>query len=48
MRTVSIVISIVVVIVLNANFFQVYKSLSSNEVQRNLILRQGTGDPRAI
>jgi hypothetical protein len=41
MRTVSIVISIVVVIVLNANFFQVYKSLSTNEVQRKLIVDQG-------
>src|SRR5215216_1719984 len=41
MRTVSIVISIVVVIVLNANFFHVYKSLSSNEVQRKLIVDQG-------
>src|ERR1041385_9090060 len=41
MRTVSIVISIVVVIFLNANFFQVYKSLSSNEVQRNLIIDKG-------
>jgi len=41
MRTASIAISIVVVIVLNANFFQVYKSLSSNEVQRNLILEKG-------
>jgi hypothetical protein len=35
------VISIIVVIVLNANFFHVYKSLSSNEVQRNLILDKG-------
>lgn len=41
MRTVSIAISIVVVIVLNANFFQVYKGLSSNEVQRNLIIEKG-------
>jgi len=41
MRTVSIAISIVVVIFLNANFFQVYKSLSSNEVQRNLIIEKG-------
>ena len=41
MRTVSIAISIVVVILLNANFFQVYKSLSSNEVQRNLIIERG-------
>jgi hypothetical protein len=41
MRTAAIIISIFVVIVLNANFFQVYKSLSSNEVQRNLILDKG-------
>ena len=41
MRTVSIVISIVVVIFLNANFFEVYRSLSSNEVQRNLIIDKG-------
>ena len=41
MRTVSIVISIVVVIVLNANLFHVYRSLSSNEVQRNLIVDKG-------
>jgi hypothetical protein len=41
MRTVSICISIVVVIVLNANFFRVYKSISTNEVQRNLIVDSG-------
>ena len=41
MRTVSIAISIVVVIFLNANFFDVYKNLSSNEVQRNLIIDKG-------
>lgn len=41
MRTASIAISIVVVIVLNANFFNVYRSLSANEVQRNLIVDQG-------
>jgi hypothetical protein len=41
MRTVSFVISILVVILLNANFFHVYKSLSSNEVQRDLILDKG-------
>jgi hypothetical protein len=41
MRTAAILISIVVVIVLNANFFHVYKSLSSNEVQRNLIVEKG-------
>lgn len=43
MRTVSIYISIVVVILLNANFFQIYKSLSANEVQRNLIAEAGAG-----
>lgn len=41
MRTVSICISIVIVIVLNANFFRVYKSISANEVQRNLIVDSG-------
>jgi hypothetical protein len=41
MRTVALLISIIVVIVLNANFFHVYKSLSSNEVQRDLILDKG-------
>lgn len=41
MRTASIIISIVVVILLNANFFRVYKSLSTNEVQRNLIVQNG-------
>jgi hypothetical protein len=41
MRTVAIAISIVVVIMLNANFFQVYKSISTNEVQRNLIIDKG-------
>jgi hypothetical protein len=41
MRTVAICISIVVVILLNANFFRVYRSLSTNEVQRNLIVENG-------
>ena len=41
MRTASIGISVVVVIVLNANFFHVYKNISSNEVQRNLIVDSG-------
>jgi hypothetical protein len=41
MRTVSIYISIGVVILLNANFFEIYKSLSTNEVQRNLIAQAG-------
>ena len=42
MRTISIVISIVVVILLNANFFQVYKSLSQNEIQRNMVADAGS------
>lgn len=41
MKTAAIVISVFVVIGLNANFFSVYKSLSSNEVQRKLILDKG-------
>src|SRR6185369_3225194 len=41
MKTAAIVISVFVVIVLNANFFNVYKSLSSKEVQRSLILQKG-------
>jgi hypothetical protein len=41
MRTVSLCISVVVVIVLNANFFRVYKNISTNEVQRNLIVDSG-------
>jgi hypothetical protein len=41
MRTVSIYISIAVVILLNANFFRVYRDISTNEVQRNLIVENG-------
>jgi len=41
MRTISIAISIVVVIVLNANFFQVYKSLSQNDIQRKVLVDAG-------
>ncbi len=41
MRTISIVISIVVVIFLNANFFQVYKSLAKNEIQQNMLSDAG-------
>src|SRR5688572_20418851 len=41
MRTVAILISIVIVIVLNASFFRVYKSISTNEVQRSLIVDSG-------
>lgn len=41
MKTASILISVVVVIVLNANFFRVYKNISQNQVQQNLILESG-------
>ena len=41
MRTASIVISLIVVIFLNANFFAVYRSLSRNEIQRNLVADAG-------
>ncbi|PWT90096.1 MAG: hypothetical protein C5B55_10255 [Blastocatellia bacterium] len=41
MRTVSICISIVVVVLLNANFFQIYRNISTNEVQKNLIVEAG-------
>lgn len=41
MRSVSICLSILVVLVLNADFFQVYKSISSNEIQRNMIADAG-------
>ena len=41
MKTVSICISAVVVILLNANFFQIYRNISTNEVQKNLIADAG-------
>lgn len=41
MKAVAIYISIVVVIVLNANFFRIYRSLSTNEIQRDLIVASG-------
>jgi hypothetical protein len=41
MKTVSICISAVVVILLNANFFQIYRTISTNEVQKNLIADAG-------
>ncbi len=41
MRTISLIISIIVVILLNANFFQVYKSLSRNDIQRNMLVDAG-------
>src|SRR5205823_3447712 len=41
MRTVALCISIVVVILLNANFFKVYSSLSTNQVKQNLVIQSG-------
>jgi hypothetical protein len=41
MRTASIIISAIVVILLNANFFQVYRGLARNEIQRNMIADAG-------
>jgi hypothetical protein len=41
MRTASIIISLIVVVLLNANFFQVYRSLARNEIQRNMIADAG-------
>lgn len=41
MKSVAIYISIVVVILLNANFFEVYRNLSKNQVQTNLIVQNG-------
>jgi hypothetical protein len=41
MRTASFVISIVIVIVLNANFFHVYRSLSANQIQQTMVANAG-------
>jgi len=38
MKSVAIVISVVVVIFLNANFFQIYTNISTNDVLRNAII----------
>jgi len=40
MKSVTIVVSIVVVVLLNANFFQVYHNISTNDVMRNAILQK--------
>ena len=42
MRTASIIISVIVVVLLNANFFQVYRSLARNDIQRNMIADAGS------
>lgn len=41
MRTVGIAISIAVVVVLNANFFSIYRSIKSDPVKTALIVQQG-------
>ncbi len=41
MKTWAVIVSIVVVILLNANFFNVYRSLAKNQVQTNLIVQNG-------
>ena len=41
MRTVGIVISIGVVVVLNANFFSIYRSIKSDPVKTAMIVKQG-------
>jgi len=41
MKSVAIYVSIVVVVLLNANFFNVYRTLSKNTVQTNLIVQNG-------
>ncbi len=38
MKSVAIVISVVIVIFLNANFFQIYTNISTNDVLRNAII----------
>lgn len=40
MKSITICISIVVVVFLNANFFQVYHNISTNDVMRNAILQK--------
>ncbi len=41
MKTWAVVISFVVVILLNANFFNIYQNIASSDVNRNLILAAG-------
>jgi hypothetical protein len=47
MRTVGIVISIGVVVVLNANFFSIYRSIKSDPVKTAMIVKQGEDFIRA-
>jgi hypothetical protein len=41
MKSLTVVISILVVVYLNANFFRVYQSIVHNDVQRSLIVSKG-------
>ena len=41
MKTWSVVISFVVVVFLNANFFNIYRNISANDVMRSLIIQKG-------
>lgn len=41
MRTVAIAISIVVVVLLNANFFSIYRAIKADPVKTSLIVQQG-------
>jgi hypothetical protein len=41
MKTWAVVISFLVVVFLNANFFNIYKNISANDVTRNLIVQAG-------
>ena len=40
MKTVAIVVSIVVVVFLNANFFEVYHNISTSDVMRNALIQK--------
>jgi hypothetical protein len=41
MKTWAVVISFVVVVFLNANFFNIYRNISANDVMRNLMVQKG-------
>lgn len=41
MKTWAVVVSAVVVILLNANFFNIYRNITTNDVTRNLIIQAG-------
>lgn len=39
MKSCAILISVIVVVLLNANFFNIYREISSNDIKRNLIVQ---------